>query len=83
MVERDPPAAVTAACGINESLCKVYIAENRLPMPADQSIRPLWKVVKEHLGLDPRSLVTDDMKQILGGLATVLRTRILGAILVD
>jgi Abortive infection C-terminus len=71
-VERDPPAAVTAACAIIESLCKVYIDENRLPMPADQSIRPLWKVVQEHLGLGPRSVVTDDMKQILGGLATVL-----------
>jgi hypothetical protein len=71
-VERDPPAAVTAACAIIESMCKVYISENSLPMPADQSIRPLGKVVQDHLGLGPRSVVTDDLKQILGGLATVL-----------
>jgi len=71
-VERDPPAAVTAACAIVESLCKVYIEENGLTHPSDQSIRPLWKLVQEHLGLGPRSVVTDDMRQILGGLATVL-----------
>jgi Abortive infection C-terminus len=71
-VERDPPAAVTAACAIIESLFKVYIDGNRLKMPGDQSIRPLWKVVQEHLGLGPRSVVTDDLKQILGGLATVV-----------
>jgi len=71
-VERDPPAAVTASCAIVESLCKVYIAENHLTLPTDQSIRPLWKIVQEHVGLGPRSVVTDDMRQILGGLATVL-----------
>ena len=71
-VERDPPAAVTAACAIVESLCKVYIAENGLALPSDQAIRPLWRIVQEHLGLGPRSAVTDDLRQILGGLATVL-----------
>ena len=71
-VERDPPAAVTAAGAIVESLCKGYIAENGLTLPSDQSIRPLWKMVQEHLGLGPRSIVTDDIRQILGGLATVL-----------
>lgn len=30
-VERDPPSAVTAACSIIESLCKVYIEDNHLP----------------------------------------------------
>jgi hypothetical protein len=71
-VERDPPAALTAACAIVESLCKVYITENNLTLPSDLSIRPLWKIVQEHLGLGPRTAVTDDMRQILGGLATVL-----------
>ena len=71
-VERDPPTAITAACAIVESLCKVYIAENGLALPSDQSIRPLWKTVQTHLGLGPQSAVTDDMRQILGGLAGVL-----------
>ncbi|MGH9548086.1 MAG: abortive infection family protein [Terriglobales bacterium] len=71
-VERDPPIAITAACAIMESLCKVYIAENGLALPADQSIRPLWKTVQAHLGLGPQSVVTDDMRQILSGLAGVL-----------
>ena len=71
-MERDPPTAITAACAIVESLCKVYIAENGLALPSDQSIRPLWKTVQTHLGLGPQSAVTDDMRQILGGLAGVL-----------
>ncbi len=71
-VERDPPAAITAACAIVESLCKVYIAENNLTLPSDLSIRPLWKVVQQHLGLAPQSAITTDMRQILEGLATVL-----------
>lgn len=71
-VERDPPTAITSACAIVESLCKVYINENGLTLPSDQSIRPLWKTVQEHLGLGPKSAVSDDMRQILGGLATVL-----------
>jgi hypothetical protein len=64
--------AITAACAIVESLCKIYIAENGLTMPSDQSIRSLWKTVQEHLGLGPLSTDTDDLKQILGGLGTVL-----------
>ena len=42
-VEKDPPAAITAACSILESLFKVYIEDNSIEMPADQSLRPLWK----------------------------------------
>jgi hypothetical protein len=71
-VEQDPPAAMTAACAIIESLCKVYIAENCLTLPPDQSIRPLWKIVQAHLGLGPQSAATNDMRQILSGLAAVM-----------
>jgi hypothetical protein len=42
-VEADPPAAITAACSILESLFKVYIEESGIDMPADESLKPLWK----------------------------------------
>lgn len=70
-VGSDPAAAVTAACAILESLCKVYIQDEGLSMPADQSIQPLWKVVQPHLGLDPKSLEDGDLRQILSGLSSV------------
>lgn len=71
-VERDPPSAITAACSIIESLCKVYIADNNLTLPSDQSIKPLWRTVQNHLGIGPQSVQTDDMRQILGGLASIV-----------
>ncbi len=72
-VESDPPAAITAACAILEALCKVYIATEGLPMPSDQSLRPLWRVVQEHLNLDPANAVDADMKRILGGMASIVQ----------
>ena len=39
-------------------------------MPADTSILPLWKVVKEHLGLAPKSLEDDDLKKIFQGIGS-------------
>lgn len=71
-VESDPPAAITAACAIIESLCKVYIEQMRLTMPQDQSIRPVWRTVQQHLGLGPQSVVRNDMRQILSGLASIV-----------
>jgi hypothetical protein len=71
-VEADPPAAITAACAILESLCKVYIGAQGLPMPADQSLKPLWRIVQDHLNLDPARVADADMKRILGGMASVV-----------
>lgn len=71
-LEKDPPVAVTAACAIVEALCKVYIEDEGLELPSDQTVKPLWKVVQKHLGLDPAQLGDDDLKRILGGLASVV-----------
>jgi abortive infection Abi-like protein len=71
-LEADPPAAVTAACALLESLFKTYIEENKLEMPSDQSIRPLWKVVRKGLNLDPAIVADDDLKTILTGLASIV-----------
>jgi Abortive infection C-terminus len=71
-LEADPPAAVTASCALLESLFKTYIEDNKLGMPADESIKPLWKIVKKDLKLDPAIVGDDDLKTILSGLAAIV-----------
>jgi len=72
-LESDPPAAVTASCALLESLFKSYIEQNdRLTMPGEQSIKPLWKVIKKDLKLDPAIVDDDDLKTILTGLASIV-----------
>jgi hypothetical protein len=71
-VAADPPAALTAASSLVEAVCKVYIEDAGRPMPADQSAKPLWGVVQKDLGLDPAAVEDQDMKRILGGLASVV-----------
>jgi hypothetical protein len=71
-IEGDPPAAVTAACAIIEAFCRVYIEDEHLDLPSEQSIKPLWKIVQKHIGFDPSQLADDDLKRILTGLASVV-----------
>ena len=71
-VEKDPPAAITAACSILEALFKVYIEDNGISMPADQSLKPLWKAASKDLGLDPAAIEDDDVKKVLSGLNSVV-----------
>jgi hypothetical protein len=71
-LEADPPAAVTASCALLESLFKAYIGESQLEMPADQTVKPLWKIVKKDLKLDPALVDDDDLKTILTGLAALV-----------
>ena len=71
-VESDPPAAITAACSILESVCKVYIEDKDLEMPSKQSIVPLWKIVSNHIGLEPSRFEDDDIRKILSGLISVV-----------
>src|SRR5262245_21657389 len=71
-VASDPPSAVTAACAILEAVCREYVAEENLTLPGDQSLHPLWKIVQKHLGLSPAGAHDDDLKKILGGLASVV-----------
>lgn len=71
-VESDPPASITAACSILESLFKIYIQDNRLEMPSDQSLKPLWKTASKHLGFDPSAVEDEDIKKILSGMTSVV-----------
>lgn len=41
-------------------------------MPSEQSIKPLWKVVRKDLNLDPAIVNDDDLKAILSGLAAIV-----------
>jgi len=71
-INSDPPAAVTAACSILESLCKVYIQDEGLPIPSKQTAIPLWAAVSKHLGLSPSTVEEEDLKRILSGLTSVV-----------
>ncbi len=71
-IETDPPAAITAACSILESVCKVYIEDKSLAMPSKQSIAPLWKIVSDHIGFDPSRVEDHDIRKILSGLTSVV-----------
>ena len=69
-IKTDPPQAVTAACAILESLCKIYIETEKLDLPGTQTLQNLWPVVQKALGLYPASKEDDDLKKILQGLAS-------------
>lgn len=71
-VETDPPACITAACATIEALCKVYIEDQHLQLPSEQSIKPLWKVVQRHIGLEPSHVEDDDIKRVLSGLTSIV-----------
>jgi hypothetical protein len=71
-LDSDPPAAVTAACSLLESLFKSYIADESLTLPAEQSVLPLWKVIRTHLGLNPGDFADDNLKRILSGMASTV-----------
>jgi hypothetical protein len=71
-VESNPPEAVSAACNILESICKVYISDEGLEMPKKLALQPLWSVVRKDLGFDPKKIEDRDLKEILSGMfATV------------
>jgi hypothetical protein len=55
-----------------ESLFKTYIEDNNLEMPSEESIKPLWKVVRKDLKLDPAIVEDDDLRTILTGLAAIV-----------
>ncbi len=68
----DPPTAVTAACAIFESFCRVYIEDEGLEMPKSLTVKPLWSAVQRHLDLSPDKHVDADLKRILSGLSSVV-----------
>ena len=74
--DADPEDSITSACSIVESVCKCLLDEMGREYPAKQDIRGLVTEVSKHLNLSPGrdDLPTEwaaDIKQILGGLASV------------
>ncbi|WP_345541753.1 abortive infection family protein [Variovorax defluvii] len=71
-VDIRPREAVSAASNILESIFKIYIEDNGLPMPDKQDLQPVFKVVRSDLGLDPGSIEDEDLKRIISGLFSVV-----------
>ena len=71
-VEVNPREAVSAASNILESVCKIYVSDEGLEMPAKQDLKPVWTVVRKHLGFDPGALEDQDLQQILSGLISMV-----------
>lgn len=71
-VETSPREAVSAASNILESVCKTYIDAEGLTIPAKQDLQPVWKVVRDDLGLDPGILEDQDLQKILSGVASIV-----------
>ncbi|MEN4906222.1 abortive infection family protein [Rahnella bonaserana] len=67
----DPREAVSAACNIIESTLKIYISDEKITPPAKQDLQGLWKVVRDSLGMDTKSIEDDDLKRILSGLYSI------------
>ena len=71
-VESNPREAISAACNILESVCKVYIEDEGLEMPKKQDLQPVWNLVRKDLGFDPGSIEDRDLQEILSGLLAVV-----------
>ena len=71
-VEANPKEAVSAACNVLESVCKTYIEDEGLEMPKKQDLKPVWGVVRKHLGFDPSRVEDRDLKEILSGVLAVV-----------
>ena len=67
----EPREAVSAACNILESTFKIYIADEKITSPTKQDLQSLWKVVRDSLGMDTKSIEDEDLKRILSGLYSI------------
>ena len=63
---------MSAASNILESLCKVYIDDEGLDKPAKQDLKPVWAIVRKHLGFDPSQIEDQDPQTILTGLISIV-----------
>lgn len=72
-VESDPASAVTASCALLESLFKTYVEEEGLTMPSEQTLKPLWRLVRKNLNFDASAVDDDDdLRTILTGLGAIV-----------
>jgi hypothetical protein len=67
-ISSDPPAALTAACAILESVCRTYLESRDITPPKMRGLGAVWPETARHLGLSPGNVADDDLKPILQGL---------------
>jgi hypothetical protein len=58
-------------CRCGDGFHHRFEADANLAMPSDQSLGPLWKVLRGHLHLDPASQTNEDLRKILSGLSSI------------
>lgn len=71
-VYTDPREAVTRSSSLIESVCKHILDTKSMPLPKDQSIRPLLKATLKVLGLAPEDQPTKDLQQVASGIISVV-----------
>lgn len=72
-VEANPREAISAACNILESVCKIYIEDEELETPAKLDLQNVWSAVRKDLGFDPSMVADNDLKEILSGMIAVVK----------
>ncbi|HEV2332846.1 MAG TPA: abortive infection family protein [Gammaproteobacteria bacterium] len=72
-VESNPREAISAACNILESVCKIYIEDENLEFPAKLDLQGVWAVVRKDLGFDPSKIEDNDLREILAGMISVVK----------
>ncbi len=71
-VDSNPREAVSAASNILESICKIYIEQTNLPMPAKQDLKNLFTTVRKDLNIDPSVIADQDLIRIISGIISVV-----------
>lgn len=64
--------AISSACNILESILKVYISEKSLTLPSTQTLRELWKVIKNDFEFGLDKLEKDDLQKINAGITSII-----------
>ena len=71
-VDSNPREAVSAASNILESICKVYIEQQQLTMPAKQDLKNLFTPVRKDLNIDPSVITDQDLIRIISGIISIV-----------
>lgn len=71
-VESSPREAVSAASNILESICKVYIEQNKLEKPNKQDLKALFTVVRKDLNISTDSIEDEDILKIISGILSTV-----------
>ena len=68
----DPREAITRSSSLIETVCKHVLTAKSLPLPANQSIQSSLKATLRALGLAPEEQPNGDLRQIVGGIMSVV-----------